>query len=168
MKKLFTIGFLLVATTLLVTGFGSCGKKAAEKTIESSIEKSTGGQVDVDVDKDSVKIETNEGTFESGENVSLPSGFPSDVYVVDGTVTSATSSAEDAYTVTIETSKSVNAVKELYESKLASDGWDISMTMTFEDSATLGGEKDDRTVTVSIGEDSDGKTFVILGVGKSY
>lgn len=166
MRKYFIIAICLL---LLVTisGFGGCGKKAAEKTAEKSIEEATGGEADVDVDEGSIKINTNEGTFEAGEKVSLPSGFPSDVYVIDGDIVGATSTDEEYYSVSIKASKSVSEVADLYESKLQTDGWTINMKLSFEDSVTLGGEKDNRTVTVGINKDDDGKTFVVLNVAPS-
>ena len=96
--------------------------------------------------------------------MSLPSGFPSDVHVVDGTITTATTTTEiEGYAVSIETSKTVSAVKEEYETQLANDGWTITMSLVVQGGATIGGEKDNRTVTVSISEDDDGKAFVMLG-----
>lgn len=165
MKKFYIFALCVVLTGMafVVTG---CGKKTAEKAAEKAIEKATNGQAEVDIGTNSVKINTNAGSFQAGENISLPSGFPSDVYVIDGTIKAASTVTEgEAYTVSIETSKSVTAAKEAYESKLKENGWNVTLSMDFQGSASLAAEKGDRTVTVSIGE-SEGKTLVVLGTSK--
>ena len=158
---------IIIVIVVIVIGGGIyfwLQREATETKIESSIEKATGGQADVDISDKSVKVNTNTGSFSAGESVSLPSGFPSDVHVVDGTITAVTTMTEiDGYSVSIQTSKTVTAVKEEYESKLKADGWTITMSLVIQGGATIGGEKDNRTVTVSISEDDDGKAFVILG-----
>jgi len=141
-----------------------CGEKTAEKKAEKAIEESTGGQVDVDIGDNTVKVNTNAGSFAAGDSVNLPSGFPSDVHVVSGTITAATTITEiDGYNVSIQTTKTVNAVKEEYETQLAVDGWTITLTLAIQDGATIGAEKDNRTVTVSISQDDDGKALVMMG-----
>lgn len=157
-KQLLTV-LAIVAVALTVTG---C-KKTAEKVAESIIEKSTNGQADVDVDNDQVTINTNGGSYQAGENISLPDGFPTDVYVVDGTIKSAiTTKANEIYNVSIETTKSVSDVKSEYESKLQSEGWTITVNATYGGSASLAAEKANRQVSVIIGE-TDGKATVTLG-----
>jgi len=142
---------------LLAVVLTGCGEKTAEKTAEKAIETSTGGSVDVDIEEDSMKINTNAGSMEVGESVSLPAGFPSDVHVVDGTVISATTITEgEVYAVSVETTKSVSAVKTEYENELEKDGWTTTMSLTIQD----------RSVSVTIGE-SDGKTIVSIGTSKN-
>jgi len=159
MKKLFVLAAILIVAVML----SGCGEKAAEKAIETS----TGGQADVDIDKDSVKVNTNAGSWEVGEDISLPSGFPSDVHVVDGTIVTAMTFTEgESYTVTIQTSKTVNSVKEEYESELASDGWDITMSLVIEGDFFFFFEKGDRMVSVSIGSEDEG-AFVLLSTSKT-
>lgn len=161
---------IIVVIVVVVIGGGIffwLQRESSEKAIESSIEKATGGQVDVDIDDGSVKINTNEGSMEIGEGVSLPSGFPSDVHVIDGTIMAATTVTEgEVYTVSIETSKSVTAVKTEYESELEKDGWTIVASLTFQSGASISAEKDDRTVSVTVG-DSDGTTMVTIGTSKN-
>ena len=155
MKKILILTFCLVLAATLT----ACG---CEKTVEKAIEQSTGGEADVDLDDGSVKVNTNEGSLEIGEEVDLPSGFPSDIYVIDGTITAAMSTGEDTYTVSIETTKSVSEAKAKYESELENDGWDITMTLDIGEGSTIGAEKDNRSVSISIAE-SDGATTVVIG-----
>jgi hypothetical protein len=158
----------LIIALCLVVGFGlifvaGCGKKTAEKTIEKSIEESTNGQADVDLDEGSVKVNTNAGSFVVGEEVSLPSGFPSDVHVIDGTIKSAVTIKEnESYTITVETSKSIAQAKSDYETELKADGWTVSASVDLTNVSSLSAEKGNRTVSVVISE-SEGKTMVMIG-----
>jgi len=161
MKKTVLITIALLVTVSLL-GF-SCTKKAAEDKLESDIEKATNGTADVDLDDNTLKVNTNEGSVEVGENVSLPSDFPSDVHVIDGNITASTVMSDiDGYSVTVQTDDSVTDAKEEYESQLVADGWEITMTFNLEGVATVGAQKDDRTVTISI-TDSDDGAMVMIG-----
>ncbi|MFA6098372.1 MAG: hypothetical protein WCV50_00955 [Patescibacteria group bacterium] len=158
MKKIILVTMVPLAFIALLFISG-CGEKTAEKAIETAV----GDHADVDIDGNTVRVNTNTGSLQTGENVSLPSGFPSDVYVIDGTLKSAMSTNENqGYTVSITTSHSISDTKADYESKLAEDGWTISMSLTVEDGASIGATKDNRTTTISIGTD-DGQTMVVIG-----
>jgi len=164
MKKISLIIIMLFAVAV-IAGAG-CTKKAAENKAENAIEDATGGSADVDVDNNTIKVETDEGTMEIGENVSLPSDFPSDVYVADGDILAASKTADNAYSATVETSKSVSEMQTKYETEFADEGWDVNTTLAFAGMVTLGGEKGNRMVTVSISE-SEGKTLVIVTTAKT-
>lgn len=154
MKKLFVFAAILIVAVML----SGCGEKAAEKVIETS----TGGQADVDIDNDSVKVNTNAGSWEVGEDISLPSGFPSDVHVVDGTIITAMTITEgESYTVSIQTSETVNSVKEEYESELAADDWEVTMSLAIQDGFSMSAEKGDRIVTVGISSEDEGALVII-------
>lgn len=165
MKKYLTLALcmVLVVTMFAVVG---CGKKTAENLAEKAIEKATNSQVDVDVSNNTVKFNTNGGTFESGDKVSLPAGFPSDIFVIDGTIKTATKMTQNEYyTVSVETAKSVTAADAEYQQELKKDGWEITATYNISASSTIAAQKADRTLSVSISE-SEGKTLVILGTSK--
>lgn len=164
MKKV-TLLIVLLFAVAVVAGAG-CTKKATENAAENAIEDASGGTADVDIDDNTMKVETDEGTMEVGENVTLPSDFPSDVHVADGDLKAAIETAEDAFSASVETTKSVSAMQTEYETELANDGWDVNTTLAFGESVTLGGEKGNRMVTVSITE-SEGKTLVIVTTAKS-
>ena len=160
MKKTLILAFCLVLAVTL----SGCGKKTAEKAAEKTLEKLTNGQVDVD--EGTVKINTNSGSYAYGEEVDLPSDFPSDVYVIDGTIkTASTDKQYGSFAVSIETSKSVSDVKSDYENKLKEKGWNITYSATAQDSSSISAEKDNRVVSVFISS-SEGKTMVILSVTK--
>lgn len=156
MKK-STIALLIpaVAAMLLVAG---CGKKVSIHTTNGDVD------ADVDVGTNSANININGSTLQTGDSVTLPSDWPSDVYVIDGTVKAAWSTPNVSYSASIEASKSLAEAKSLYESKLSTDGWTITMNGSIDaHSAVIIATKGTKSVQVSIG-DADGPTVVILTV----
>lgn len=169
-KKKMKFYFLLPVLTLAILTLAGCGKslsqKAGELATEKLIEAQSGGKANVDINGKNVKVQTEQGKFESGENVKLPSDFPTDVYVIEGTIKMAvTDQAGGGQTISIETAKSVEEVSATYQEKLKSAGWKITGTMNFGEGATVVAEKDNRSVSVIIGK-SDDKTTVTIGVAK--
>ena len=157
MKKILLVGVII----LLAVTVSGC-KNAAEKTAETAIESSTGGAVDVDIDNDSMKINTNGGSLEVGEGVSLPDGFPSDVYVIDGTIISAMTLAEgESYSVSIRTSQTTAAVKEEYENEFKDEGWEITMDLAMGGGYSMSAEKDNRMVLFGVSTGDDGTIVTI-------
>lgn len=70
---------LSLLALVLATMFNSC-KKSAEKTSETIIEKSIGGDANVDIDDEKFVIETEEGTFTSDATAkSWPNEIPGEV-----------------------------------------------------------------------------------------
>jgi len=165
--KFYLLLPVLAIAVLALVGCGkSVSRKAGEKAAEKIIEAQSGGKANVDINGQNVKVETEQGKIEAGENVKLPSDFPSDVYVIDGTIKIAISGqADEGQTVSIETDKKIEEVLSIYKEKLKSDGWNITGTMNFGEVATVIAEKDDRSVSVSTGA-SDGKTTVNIVVAK--
>lgn len=158
---------MLLALTLPLLGL-SCAKKAVERSAEKSIEKATNGAADVDIGTNSVKVNINGGSTvgEVGDSVKVPDGFPSDVYVIDGTVkTAVTKTDTKGYTLSINTSLTPAEAKSRYEAKLKEQGWTIIMTLDAGDGATVSASKGERNVTVIIST-SDGQTNVILGTSE--
>ncbi|MBT6691611.1 hypothetical protein HOB10_04740 [Candidatus Parcubacteria bacterium] len=163
MKKLFIISFCLLLSLTL----SACGKKTAtEKSMEKQIENSMGGNADVDLDDDSVKIKTDEGTMQVGAGTELPEDWPDDIYIAEGAITSASSHENGIFNVSIESTKSVTELQEEYENKLEEEGWNTTMSFVIENNVMLGAEKDDRSVSITIGEDN-GKTLIVIGTSKN-
>lgn len=159
---------IIIVVVVIVIGGGLffwLQREATEEAIESSIESATNGAVDVDLDDDTVTINTNAGTFTAGEEVDLPDNFPSDIHVIDGTIKMTSETTEiEGFSISIEISKSVAAAKTEYEKQLVDDGWTITGMLDFTATATIMAEKDNRTVTVTIIE-ADG--VVTVGIGTS-
>jgi len=159
-KRHILLGLGLLAAVSLIGA--SCEKKVTETLLEDQLEDSTNGQANVDIDNDTVTVNTNEGSFQAGDNLSLPSDFPSDVYVASGNIMGVTSVTNSAgFSVTIQTNDSLDSVKSAYERELVSDGWTVTGTATYGGYASISAEKDARTTSVGI-TTGDGSTTVIL------
>lgn len=157
--------FLILSIILVAIGFlfSGCTKKVAEKTTEKIIEKNVGSEANVDLNNDQLTIENEQGVYQVGEKVSLPDGFPDDVYVIDGNIVAAMAMTEDqGYSVSVVTNKSVSEVKSEYEEKLKSADWNINLRMDYGESATLSATKANRTVSVSATASNDGTTVTIV------
>jgi len=147
----------IAALALVVSG---CGKTTAEKAAEKIVETATNGQADVDLSTNTITINSNGSTYQAGENVSIPASFPSDLYVIDGTVNAALTLKEgEQYSVTITTTKSAAEAKSLYESKLSTDGWTITTNASFATSTSIAAEKGNRNAFVTV-TDVDGTVSV--------
>jgi hypothetical protein len=152
-KKIFLFLGLMLAVGLLVTG---CGKSAAEKAAEKAVENATNGDASVDIDNQQVTINTNGSSYQAGGDVSLPDGFPTDVYVVDGKISMAYTYEKDkSYSIGISTEKTLAELKALYEQQMKEKGWasqaslDTATAVTISYTKTVG-----RTTNVSITKDA--------------
>ncbi len=162
-----TLPLLVLAGGLLLTG-AACGKKVAEKAAEQAVERASNGNVNIDINKNSVKVNINGGSTvgEVGDSVKVPDGFPSDVYVIDGTVKTAIAKTDTkGYTLSINTNLTPAEAKSRYDAKLKEQGWTIVMTLDSGDGATISASKGQRNVSVIIST-SDGQTNVILGTSE--
>jgi hypothetical protein len=165
-KILFTIMALCLPLVLTACQSPSqkASEKASEKLAETAIEKSTGGKANVDISGKNVSVDTKEGSMQTGENISLPADFPSDVYVYEGSIkTAITSNDPKGYTVSIETDKPLADIKAAYEQKIVADGWEKTGTMDFGETASVMGKKGNRNLSVMISKGSD-KTAIVLTV----
>jgi len=159
--------FLITLCLLLTMSISACGKKTiTEKAIEKTIEESMGGQANVNLDDESVTIETEEGMMQVGSNTELPADWPEDIYIIDGNITSASSHANGIFNVSIETDQSTSDVQAKYEEELKKAGWTMTMTFVVEGNVMLGAKKDDRSVSITIGDD-EGKTSIVIGTSKN-
>ncbi len=159
-NKFIYLSLLLLAVVFIFSG---CTKKVAEKTTERAIEKNIGSQADVDLADNQITVATEQGTYQGGENLSLPANFPDDIYVLDGKIVAAMTLIEkENYSVSILTEQSVGEVKSKYESELKASGWTINLQMDYGESAVVSATKADRTVSVSISNNSDGTTVTIV------
>ncbi len=158
--KLIIAGVLAVA--VISAGISFLTRKGVEETIERGIEGSTNGDVDVDLDGNTIVANTNGGSIQIGENAEIPESFPDDVYLIDGDVLAAIENTESSgYTVTISTEASAASVNETYGEELPADGWNVTSTMNISGTYSLVAEKENRTVSVTAGE-SDGTTSVSI------
>ena len=107
------------------------------KVAEEAAESATG--VEVEADDGSVSVETEDGSVTvDEEGVELPAGFPSEVPVYDGTITTAWEDAEaGGYQLAISTKDSVPDVIDWYKGKLTDAGWTISASSADDTSGMI-------------------------------
>lgn len=156
MKKQTIAMVWFVPITLFAFVGASCGTKKVYTT--------NAGSVQVDTSTNSVKVNVNGASLETGDKVPLPADFPTDVYVIDGTIKSAMATPGVGYNVALSTTKSVAEAKSLYDQKLVTDGWTITTTGTVDQhSAVVMATKGSRSVSVAI-SDADGPNVVVITV----
>ena len=121
MKKYFLFIFLPVLTISL----SGCFKKPSEKIIEKSIEKETGGQVQVDIDNDGSRVtytDKESGTqvnIDTGGNLELPEEWPSDVKVYSNAGILSSTSGDDGVNLVLTTEDSPDEVVAWYDEEFA-------------------------------------------------
>jgi hypothetical protein len=161
MQKTYKIWAISVLSIAFIVGLTGC-KSTADKVTEKVIEHATNSSVDVDSSTNTVRINTNGASWETGDSVSLPANFPDDIYVADGKLKVAIASdATQGFTVSLESTESVANLKTLYENELKSDGWTIANTIDIQGSSSVMATKAKRNVTVSIGPNEDKSKSVV-------
>lgn len=154
----FALAFLLFAAV----PFTGCMQSVIENATESEIEKSVGGDVDLDLDNGSMNIKKDGETYQAGDYASWPSNMPSDVYQIDGTVISSMSNLEEnSYWVMVQPDASADEATSIYESQLAEEGWTITATANYAGTNTLTAEKDNRQLAIMV-TSADGQTSVTI------
>lgn len=121
------------------------------------------GDVQIDRDGDTVTVNTNEASLEVGEQVSLPSDFPTDVHVADGTLQAAFKlDSGNAFSVSLISNDSVTDLKSEYQSEMKNDGWTVLSSLDLPTGSTIAAEKDNRMFSVSMSQGDDGATNVVI------
>lgn len=149
---------------IVVLGGAGCSRGITERASERALEQAAGGNADVDVNNGQVSMNVNGTSWQAGTNVSLPNNFPSDVYVIDGTILSAfTNTGEQAYAVSIQTTASVADVATKYRQQLTDRGWTITATGTYGPMENIVATKDNRKLGVVVtAGDGDANATVTL------
>jgi len=157
-KKLFVLSIVLAIGVL---GLSGCGKSISDRMTESLIEKSTGGQADVNTNDGNIKVSVEGMNIETGDNVSLPKDFPTDVYLPENKLLSAMTS-EKSYTVSLEVKETQAEIFETYKQKIADSGWKIVTSGDFGGMQTVNAEKDNRILSIIVSPGQQGRTAVVL------
>ena len=151
------IYLVLPVIGLALIGFG-CGKKVVINTPNGNVNGT------IDVTRNSANMNINGTTLQTGQQVSLPADFPSDVYVIAGTIKTAVSTPNVSDTVALTATASMADANALYKQKLQDSGWTITTSGVIDvHSAAILASKDTRTVSVAI-SDTDGPTVVTITV----
>jgi len=149
-KNYILIGAVAIIIIVLVVVLAT--RKTTVKTNNANITVSQG--------TNTVTVNTNAGSFQAGQKVSLPSDFPSDVYLTEGTLQSALKIDQDnSFTVNLQSDKTVAEVKAEYEEQLPADGWTITSTTELPVGTSVVADKGNRNTSVII-SDSSGTTTV--------
>jgi ABC-type enterochelin transport system substrate-binding protein len=163
MNKKFTLLTLVAISVLVLSG---CGQKMTERQIEKNLEKQMGDGYNVDMDNDTVTVETEDGgKMTAGEDVELPKDFPSDVYVIDGDLIGvAENIGQKGYQVTLRTDKTNDEILEIYRDKFADDNWVEDSSMNMGGMIMLIAKKDGRTLTVASVPDDEDEDQTVLSI----
>lgn len=137
------------------------------------MEKATGDDYDVSIDKDGdYSITGKDGeniNVNSGKNTKVPDNWPSSVPIPSGVeigyaAVIAGEAAETTSTLNYSTDESVENISNLYKEELVANGWTIGSQVTTGDGFMLSatqGEKDFVTIYLS---GTDQKTDVTISV----
>jgi hypothetical protein len=151
----------LLGLALTITGCDLIARKATEGAISGA----TGGKVDVDGDKVTIKGEDGTESTISNET-KIPDGFPTEVPLRDdGSVKAAITSQVNNgtnYMLNIRFKVPQTELLEWYKTELEKGGWKIISTVSTGDGGMIGAEKDNLTLNVVTGADSsEGFTSVL-------
>jgi len=157
------VAVLVLVLALATVSLAGCGETAAEKALENAAEQN-GQDVDIDIDagKGSVSGESGDVTWQSGENVSIPEGFPTDLIPDGAKVMSAITSTEagsPAQIVVFEISTDDKDMYDYYLDALPKAGYEITNKVRME-----GGDQGN-AIAVQ-GQASNG-TVLVSGGGKT-
>lgn len=171
-KKIVILS-LFLAAVLTLSGCWPLpsSEKVGEKIIEKTIESQTGGKVDINADKESMTISSNEGntTFSGEGEAKLPDKFPSDIFVMNDAkiVMASTIKEGNSYSISYGTDIALSEAYSKYKSEMAGMGW------TNENEIDMGAQgkmlsfnKGNRNVAVTMGisnsDENKGKTTILV------
>lgn len=153
---LFCLMFLLVG----------CGKEVQEAAVEKKIEQATGGDADVDLSDDGMKItgKTEEGEYAitSGEETEIPEDFPSDVFIYRPSKAVMAMKVPDGYSVTLTTQDDKAKVVDAYKDQMQAKGWSEEGSMNMGSHSMLVYEKDGRNANINIIPSDDGVQINVM------
>lgn len=124
-------GVIALAVALIVgSGLAACSNpvdEAAERLTEQALESAGGGEVDVDINDETVTMRDEEGNeFSAGQGASIPDGWPGEVPLFDGgDLMFATVQAEGTASALWETSDSVESAMQAYDAALTGAGFTV-------------------------------------------
>jgi len=155
----FCLMFLLVG----------CGKEVQESAIEKKIEQATGGDAEVDLSDDGMKVtgKTEEGEYEitSGDETEIPEDFPSDVFIYRPSTAVMAMKVPEGHSVTLATKDGKDKVVEAYKKEMEAKGWAEEGSMNMGDHTMLMYVKDGRNANINI-LPSDDKVQINVVVAK--
>ncbi len=153
---------VLVISALAMTGCEAIARKATERIAEEAIEGESGAEVDIS--EEGFTVEGDDGSSATfSQNGEVPSTFPKDVPVYEGTIITSVE-LNEGFTLGIETDDASGDIIDWYEKELGDDGWKQEMKVETEQGAMYGAKKGERTVQIATGEGTEKKTLITLMV----
>jgi hypothetical protein len=162
MKHALAIGAAAVLVVL-----AGCGKKAenkiSETLMEKAIEKQMGGNADVKITDDQVRITTADGemTYSTGGNVKIPDTFPQDVLVYPGANVQQQITAGDGQMLLMTSKDAMTKVAAAYRTRMVDEGWKQEAFMESAGQTILSYTKPNRTAGVVISADDNGTQITL-------
>lgn len=147
-------------------------QKAADSIAGGILSKATGGKVNVDTDSGKVQFRDNKtgNTVAFGEDLKLPSDFPSDVPIYGGAKISAisTNKQEGSANATLTSTDAQDKVLKWYEDKMKADGWEEKNSSTMNNVEFREYEKGKVTIAVSVWpNEEEGKSGTFITVSRT-
>ena len=165
---------LIIAGLSVVLLGAGCSGKISDTITEKVIEKSTGGQVDIDSGKDKVTFtDTKSGSsLTFGEGLKLPDDFPKDVPIYPGSRVKGIIDVKQegqGLNVTLESSDAFAQVKDWYAAEFKKGGWPEEASYLTEGSIMRTYTKDKVSMNVVLSEKNDESrgTAVIITRGEN-
>ena len=161
----------ILSVSAIALALIGCSRSAQENMMEDSMERETGNEADVDIQADgSVKVETDEGTFQAGGSGEVPADWPNDVTVYENATVQFSGSSnpttgEAGLALMLTTSDTVSQVSSFYTQSLKAAGWTITATMQQGEMTIIGATKGDRAFSLSAVQ-ADGQTTITIGITK--
>jgi hypothetical protein len=165
----FTSVIVLGATVVVMAaGCKRLAERARDKAEEKAIEQQTGGQVKLDTEKGTMRIVTDAGAVSVGAGSKVPDDFPKSVPIYPGSTVafSATTSetGKEAWTVSLETHDSKEAVAAYYKSNLG--GFTLASNMELGTSIMQVWQSPKYDATLIMATEADGKTSITVSATK--
>ncbi len=150
--------FIILAAIILIFGCGEKGgEKVAEKVMEKAIESNTGGKATVDMEENSLRIQTDEGemTMTAGDSAKLPADFPKDIFLYKGADLNTAVELPTGFNLMLQTKDDSTKVSEAYLDEMRAMGWSKEMSMDMGGRKMLVFKKDERMAHVTITTDEE-------------
>ncbi len=160
----------VVSAFALIALFLGCGnaKEAAQERALESAAAAQGNDVDIDIDGDALTVTSQDGAVSvtTGENVSLPAGFPKDVPIYPGAQVRAAvqDAGSNGYHAQLHTADAVDKVAEYYTKEVESHGWvedSVVKQAGGQPMQVLNYTQDERTLNIMILGEGQGSSITV-------
>jgi len=162
------VGLVLTMFVVFICmgGCGSCGEKIAREAMEKAIEQSSGTDIEIEQDGNTISFsgEDGQGQFSLGENVKVPNDWPAEAKIYEGAKAVMVMVSADGAFGTFQTADSVDKVTEFYKGHFNSNGWKEVQVTTTPMGKQLAYTKNEDVASVTITppeKQGDPTTFVL-------